>query len=149
MLIDVLSKPVQRAFIAEGMALGVTAIRGDGFTFNAQKMIIEFAFQHAWRDWRHRASFPDIRAQLDRNDLLRIIDRHSRQRSGTDLAGWASSWPFEPYVSPDYTLDEVGVALEEASGVPLVGWTDLATHFLEDLESQPRPAERSTMDTAE
>lgn len=119
------------------MALGVVAVDRD--TFNGPKMTVEFAFEHAWRGWAHRASFPQVRAEVRRNDLLGIIHDSPRQRSGTGVAGWPSEWPFRPYIAENCDAEEAGELLEEATGVPLTGWIELANCFINDLDRHSRP----------
>lgn len=95
-------------------------------------MNIEFAFQRAWRNWSYRSRFPAVHADVARDDLLRIIGKSEGRRSA-DLSGWASEWPFVPYLREDWKLGDVGELLESSAGVPLSAWVELARAFRDDL----------------
>lgn len=81
-------------------------------------------------------SFPQVRAELQRNDHLAIINDSPRQRSGTGVAGWSSVWPFQVYVAENWDIEEAGELLEQTTGVPINGWTELANRFINDLDGQ-------------
>lgn len=126
-----LTKAAQETAVGEGLALGLVALDVDRFT--GSKMSVEFAFQRAWRDWRYRVTFPAVHADIVRNDLLRIIGKSEGRRSA-HLSGWASQWPFVPYLHEDWEVEEVGELLESSSGVPLGGWVELAGAFIDELQ---------------
>lgn len=128
-----LSKAVQETDVGEGLALGLVALGVTSFTDS--KMSVEFAFQRAWRDWAYRSRFPAVHADVVRNDLLRIIGKSEGRRSA-HLSGWASEWPFVPYVREDWNLEDVGELLESSSGVPLGAWVELARVFIDDLRGK-------------
>jgi hypothetical protein len=128
-----LSRANQETAVGEGLALGCVALGVE--SFNAAKMTIEFAFVRAWRDWSYRSHFPAVRADLRRNDLLRIISKSPRRRSA-HLTGWASEWPFVPFISESWNIEDVAEMLEEQTEVPLRGWIDLAQPFLDQLSPE-------------
>lgn len=97
-------------------------------------MSVAFAFQRAWRVWSYRGRFPAVHADVARNDLLRIISKSEGRRSA-HLSGWASEWPFVPYLREDWELEDVGELLESSSGVPLSACMDLARVFIDDLQA--------------
>lgn len=130
-----LTKAAQETAVGEGLALGLVA--GDVDSFNGSKMSVELAFQRAWRDWAHRGRFPAVHADVARNDLLRIIGKSEGRRSA-HLSGWASQWPFVPYIHENWELEEIGGPLESSSGVPLNAWIELARAFIDDLQSRHR-----------
>ncbi len=130
-----MTKAAQETAVGEGLALGLVAL--DVGSFNGSKVSVEVAFQRAWRDWSHRARFPVVHTDVARNDLLRII-RKSGGRRSPQLSGWASQWPFVPYVHEDWELEGVGELLESSSGVPLTAWIELARAFIDDLQNRHR-----------
>jgi hypothetical protein len=79
------SKARQETTIGQGLALGVLAEGATAVTAN--KMSVDFAFSHAWRDWQHARRFPVVRASPVRNDILRIM-RSSPRRQGPIVAAW-------------------------------------------------------------
>jgi hypothetical protein len=128
-----LTKAAQETDVGEGLALGLVVLGVDSFA--GSKMSVEFAFQRAWRDWPYRGRFPAVHADVARNDLLRIISKSEGRRSA-HLSGWASEWPFVPYLREDWALEEVGELLESSSGVPLGAWVELARAFIDDLRDK-------------
>jgi hypothetical protein len=81
-----MSKARQETTVGQGFALGCLALGCD--SFNGQKMSIEFAFEHAWRQWPYSSRFPAVREDIHRNSLIGIIDR-SPGRRAPHLAEWA------------------------------------------------------------
>jgi hypothetical protein len=126
-----MTKARQETIVGEGFALGCVIVGRE--SFNGQKMSIEFAFEHAWRDWPFAARFPAVRADAQRNSLIGIIDRSPRRRSSC-LAGWASEWPFTPYIEESWSPAEVADLLAHECGVPEKGWRELAQLFLDHLD---------------
>jgi hypothetical protein len=128
-----MTKAAQETAVGEGLALGLVALKVGNF--NGSKMSVELAFQRAWRDWPHSRRFPVVHADVARNDLLRII-RKSEGRRSPHLSGWASQWPFVPYVHGDWETEEIGELLELSSGVPLNAWIELARAFVDNLQGR-------------
>lgn len=126
-----LTKAAQETAVGEGLALGLVALHVGRFA--GSKMSVEFAFQRAWRVWSYRSRFPAVHADVARNDLLRIIGK-SKERRSAHLSGWASQWPFVPYLREDWELEEVGELLESSSSVPLGAWVELTRAFLDNLQ---------------
>jgi hypothetical protein len=126
-----MTKARQETIVGEGFALGCVGVGRE--SFSGQKMSIEFAFEHAWTRWLYRARFPAIRADVQRNSLIGVIDRSPRRRSSR-LAGWASEWPFAPYVDENWSPEEVADLLAGECGVPFEGWRQLAQMFLDHLD---------------
>jgi hypothetical protein len=121
----------QETTVGEGFALGCVAVGRE--SFNGPKMSIEFAFEHAWRSWPYGSRFPAVRGDIQRNRLIGIIDRSPRRRSSR-LAGWASEWPFVPYIAEGWQVDEVAEVLSSDGGVPLEEWRQLAHSFLDHFD---------------
>jgi hypothetical protein len=97
-------------------------------------MDLEFAFRRVWRSWPYRSTFPTVRADVRRDDLLPILHKSERRR-GLHVAGWASQWPFVPYIAEDWDVEEAGEILEDWTGVPLAAWVQLAQGLVDDLKS--------------
>jgi hypothetical protein len=127
-----LSRAVQETAVGEGLALGCIALQVD--VVEGSKMDLEFAFRRAWSGWPYRSTFPVVRADVRRDDLLRILGKSERRRSA-HLTGWASQWPFVPYIAETWSVEDAGTILEGSTGVPLAGWVELAQAFVDDPRS--------------
>jgi len=125
-----LTKVDQETAVGQGLAVGCLALGVTAVT--SKKMSVEFAFIRAWRDWTWAPRFPRIRADLERNDILRIIHASPRRRGGY-IAEWSVGRDLEPLLRGDRDVDEAGTQLEIASGVPLSGWVELARTFTNDF----------------
>lgn len=116
----------QQKAVGQGLALGalmlgVQAVNGD-------KGTLESDFRRAWRDWAYSAFFSAVRADVARNDLLRVLHDSSRRR-GVVLAYWEGAWPFVPTLTVgEWTADEVADIIDER--IPASGWADLVSHWL-------------------
>lgn len=110
-----MTKACQETIVGEGFALGCVGVGRD--SFNGQKMSLQFAFEHAWKRWPHSARFPSVRADIQRKSLIGIIARSPRRRS-PGLAGWASEWPFTPYVEEGWSPSEVADLLADECACP-------------------------------
>lgn len=129
-----LSKAMQETAVGEGLALGCVALGVDAI--EGSKMDLELAFRHAWRAWPCRSTFPQVHADAERDDLLRILNKSEGRRSA-HLSGWASQWPFVPYVAEAWTVEDVAEILQGSTGVPFAGWIELARSFVDDLHPDP------------
>lgn len=127
-----LSKATQETAVGEGLALGCVALEVDAI--EGSKMDLEFAFRRAWRSWPYHSTFPVVRADVARDDLLRILGKSEGRRSA-HLSGWASQWPFVPYVAEAWTVEDAAEILHGSTGVPFAGWVELAQAFIDDLHS--------------
>jgi hypothetical protein len=124
------TKPRQETTVGQ-VALGFVVVGRE--SFNGQKMSIEFAFGRAWRQSSYSSRFPAVRADIERNSLLGIIDRSPGRRT-SHLAGWAGQWAFLPYVAEGWEPEEVADVLAHDGGVSLEGWRQLAQAFLNHLD---------------
>lgn len=115
--------------MGEGLALGCVTL--EIAAIEGSKMDLEFAFRRAWREWPNRSTFPAVRADVTRDDLLRILGRSEGRRSA-HLSGWTSQWPFVPYVAETWTVEDVAEILQSSTGVPLAGWVKLAQASIDD-----------------
>ncbi len=74
-----LSKATQETAVGEGLALGCVALEVDAV--EGSKMDLEFAFRRAWRSWPYHSTFAVVRADVARDDLLRILGKSEGRRS--------------------------------------------------------------------
>lgn len=126
------SKAQQETIVGEGLALGLLAVGVDALT--SRKQAVEFASGRAWRSWPHRSKFPQVRMDIARNDVLRIM-RNSERRRGSVLAYWATggAW-YEPVQRADWSVEEDGAVLGENSGIPFAEWVSLAEVIVAELK---------------
>jgi hypothetical protein len=128
----------QRNGISEGLALGLVMC---GVTqLDNDKMRIDFAFEHAWRNWGHTDGFPRIRTDLsgrgpDPIYIATHADAHKRvwnlywERDGQSLVIRARErW-------------QDGVVAEEAAEsidgeLPAAAWESFARSFLESYNGE-------------
>lgn len=127
-----MTKAVQRAVVGEGLGAGLLALGIQ--EFNPTKGDLEYAFRRAWGAWAYAHLFPQVRADLNRDDLRGIINDSPGQRSGPQQIRWTHSWPFRIESVWGWTPEDVGEHTEEIYGVPLDGWVALATVFASELE---------------
>ncbi|MBN9799255.1 hypothetical protein DMP15_18595 [Pseudonocardia sp. UM4_GMWB1] len=127
-----LTKAQQETIVGEGLALGLLAVGVVAVT--SGKQAVEFAFGRAWRSWTHRSKFPQVRMEIARNDVLRIM-RDSERRRGSALAYWATggAW-YEPVQRADWSVEEDGEVLGENSGIPFAQWVALAEAIVAELK---------------
>jgi hypothetical protein len=126
-----MTKAQQETAVGEGLAVGCLALGIASVTSN--KMDVEFAFRHAWRDWQWAYLFPVVHASISRNDLLRIV-RASPRRRGAIVAEWDMGRVLTPILNfDDESLKGAGALLETSTGVPFQGWLSLARAFTDDL----------------
>ena len=96
-------------------------------------MTVEFAFQRAWRDWRLASKFKNVHFSVQRNDLLRILDRSERRR-GPIVAAWSNGEMLVPYLTMDgWTIEDAADIVLGTCGVSLAGWTELSRGFVAGL----------------
>lgn len=122
-----LSKARQQKIVGEGLAIGLLALGVEGVT--SRKQAVEFAFGRAWRSWPHRSRFPQVRADILRNDILAILHA-SANRQGVIVADWSCEQWCEPQIRVDWPLEEAGEAVAEEAGVRFGQWVDLAEAFV-------------------
>lgn len=126
------SKADQETAVAAGLAAGCIDLRISAVTSATGDL--ESAFRRAWHTWPHADRFPDVRPSLTNKVLVRIMDASSRRR-GVAVAEWQSTgpwwipaWRFDEDV---YDLRELS---EEATGIPLAAWTELAKLLVRHLD---------------
>lgn len=121
------TKDQQLKAVVIGMALGVLA--QDVAAVTSRKMSLEFAFNHAWRNWRAARHFPSIKGH-DPGNLFWIGLGKSERRSGA-----CAAWKHGTWCTPYVTLDDWTVAealdLHADSNVTAQDWIELGRLFVE------------------
>lgn len=126
-----MTKARQETAVGEGLAVGVLALGIEAVT--SSKMSVEFAFRRAWRDWPPRSRFPQVRADVERDSIVRIL-HDSENRRGSYVAFWTFGGPeYVPVLRQDWSIEECGDAVAEGSGVPFAQWVELAEAFVAAL----------------
>lgn len=121
------TKDQQVKAVLIGMALGVLAQDVDAVT--SRKMSLEFAFNHAWRNWRAARHFPSIKGH-DPGNLFWIGLGNSERRSGA-CAAWAHGTWCTPYIAlDDWTVAEA-LDLHADSNVAAQDWIELGRLVVE------------------
>lgn len=122
-----LTKDQQIKEVVVGMALGVLAQRVEAVT--SGKMALEFAFNHAWRNWANASKFPKINGH-DPGNLFWIGLGKSERRVGVRAAWERGQWS-EPYVTyKGWAVDEV-LDLHADEGTSAENWIELGRLFVE------------------
>lgn len=129
----------QRKMVGEGLAVGCVSL--DDIEIPADRFAVEAAFRYAWPRWRGAGRFPQIRADLSRNDVLLHVIYPSEQRRGVLVAAWrTSSRTLRPYLmAEDMTPAEAAEMLSGDEGLDLTAWQDLAAGFLGRVHAYGRP----------
>jgi hypothetical protein len=122
-----MTKARQQKIVGEGLAVGLLALGVKGVT--SRKQAVEFAFGRASRNWAHRSRFPQVRADISRNNILAIM-HDSASRQGAVLADWSCEKWCEPQLLVDWPVEEAGDAMAEESGVAFAQWVELAEAFV-------------------
>lgn len=133
-----LSVTRQRNGVSEGIALGLVMCDRDRLPYD--KVAVDLAFAHAWREWEYAPRFPqvstDLRNGLDEIGAMTRVDvrKHSLNlywdKSGTELvilprAQWS-----------DGTVDAAFAASIIDGDVSADGWKALARAFLERFDGE-------------
>lgn len=84
----------QRKMVGEGLAIGCVGLADTEIP--ADKFAVEAAFPYAWPRWRGAGLFPQIRANLSRNDVLPHVIYPSEQRRGVLITAWRTGRVLRP-----------------------------------------------------
>jgi hypothetical protein len=111
------------------------------YEFPFQKMRLDFAFEHAWRNWpdRCRTQFSQVGTDL-RNGLGgSLVMTRATEKKQTFAFFWDRDYPPTIYArQQDWDSDDphdVDFALKVIRGnVPRAGWISLASDFVDDLD---------------
>ena len=127
----------QRTMVGEGLAIGCVSLNNTDLP--ADKFAVEAAFRYAWPRWRGAGLFPQVRADLSRNDVLLHVIYPSEQRRGVLIAAWRTGRVLRPYLmAEDMTPAEAADMLSGDVGLDLAAWQDLAAGFLDRVHAYGR-----------
>jgi hypothetical protein len=120
------TKDQQVKAVVIGLALGVLAQNISAVT--SRKMSLEFAFEHAWCNWRAARHFPSVKGHRAGN-LFWIGLGKSERRSGA-CAAWAHGMWCTPYITiNDWTVAEA-LDLHADVNVSARDWIELGRLFV-------------------
>lgn len=136
-----MTKTHDRNALSAGLALGLIACGHDCLP-QTDKMNLEFAFQHAWRKWKHRARFPTIK--LDGPGTVDTILQmtHATVRKQVPYLYWARDDDDHSHVirarhsATPFDVDIEGLAHYLDSHISVEAWRELAADFLDDLDTE-------------
>jgi hypothetical protein len=80
-----------------------------------------------WNSWSHRATFPRVRANFERDDVFRIL-RLSSRRAGHSVAEWVGPWPWSPRLLQEDSYEELADLID--GGLPAAAWQILASAWV-------------------
>jgi hypothetical protein len=130
----------QRNAVSQGIALGLCMLDRNEFAFD--KLRIDLAFEHAWRDWdaRYRSQFPRVSSDLAKGTDAVWVMAHADEAKNTLVLFWDwSGRDLTIYARGEWDpneASEVKWALSVIDGeVPLEGWLSLARTFLADFDA--------------
>ena len=127
-----MSRATELSSLGQGLAAGCLSHGVAGVTSN--KMALESAFTGAWGAWSAKGRFTTVRADPERNDILRIIYDAERRRSG-HIATWVVDSPWlRPQLRHSWNLNDAAELL--ASGGTWDEWRELSYAFLGDLKDE-------------
>ena len=118
--------------VGEGLAVGCLSIGVVGVT--GSKLPLEFAFGWAWRSWTSAGRFRHVRADFDRNDIMRLLGKADRRQA------WIATWVVDdglwaPRLRHPRELEEAAELLTH-HGCTLREWESLATDLCGDLGAE-------------
>lgn len=131
------TKDQQVKAVVIGMALGVVAQGVDAVT--SAEMSLEFAFNHAWRNWPKASHFPSLRSH-DPGNLFWIGLGKSERRLGA-CAAWERDRWCAPYITYDGWTVEEALDLHAEGDVTAQDWIELGRFFVEHFK--PEEVQRS------
>ncbi len=136
-----LSAAQQRSGISEGLALGFCML--DRYEIEFNKLRIDFAFEHAWRNWpeNYRSQYPQVSTDLRNGSdpVWKMIHANHRSQVFALYWDWQSPGPITIHArQQDWNPadpDDVEFAVNVISGdVPAEGWELLARDLLSDFD---------------
>lgn len=131
----------QRNSVSEGIAFGLCIIERYELPF--PKLSIDFAFEHAWRNWpdQYRDQFPQVSTDL-RNGLGgSLVMTRATEKKRTFAFFWDRNQPPTIYARQNDwdsgNSNDLDFALKVIGGdVPHAGWLSLAHDFVGDLDGR-------------
>jgi hypothetical protein len=132
----------QRNAVSQGMALGLCMF--ERYEFKFEKLRVDLAFEHAWRDWpdHYKSQFSQVDTDLRKGtDAVWVMTRADVRKQVTPLFwDWSSGKLTIHQRGDDWDSDDpndVEYALSMVDGdVPLEGWISLARAFLDDFDHE-------------
>ena len=132
----------QRNAVSQGIALGLCI--HERYEFQFDKLRIDFAFEHAWRDWpdRYKSQFSQVDTDLCKGtDAVWVMAHADERKQVTPLFwDWSGGKLTIHQRGDDWDSDDpvdVEHALRMVDGdVPLDGWVSLARDFLTDFDRE-------------
>lgn len=126
----------QRNAVSEGMALGLIMCGRN--TIRLDKVMVDLAFEGAWRSWPYADRFSQVHTDL-RNGSggARVMSRADERKQVWNLFWDTSGGELAIYSRPqwdDEDIDAEFVAGMIDGGVPAEGWRALAQGFLDRFE---------------
>jgi hypothetical protein len=128
-----MSKAGQQKTVGEGLAVALLGLGVEAVTINEQ--VVESTFSRAWQKWTCNSRFPQVRADIARNDIVGIL-RGSARRLGAHIADWSCDGEYVPRLRVEWPIDEAGRMVGDEIGVTFDHWLELATAFVEQLGEQ-------------
>lgn len=135
----------QLTTVGEGLAVGLLSVGGALIPTDRA----DAAFRYAWSRWAYASVFPQVRADMSRNDIrLQLVGRSERRR-GFVVAAWTQDTALHPYLCDEtMSYEEAADFLRDECGFGLDGWEQLATLMLERAGKSARPAEEGEASAA-
>jgi hypothetical protein len=122
----------------EGLAVGLLSVDAPAIPTDTAAA----AFRYGWSRWAHASAFPQVRADMFRNDILLQLVGRSERRRGLVVAAWTQDAELHPYLCDDtMSCEEAADFLRGECGFDLAGWQQLATLMLEWVRKTARPAD--------
>jgi hypothetical protein len=144
-----LSATQQRNALSEGIALGLAML--DRCEIPYEKLRIDLAFEHAWRQWpdEYRSKFSQVSTDIRKGLNGSLVLTHATEKKQTFLFFWERGRDLTIYArrgwdpdDPD-DPDDVRFALDIIGGdLPLTAWQQLAQDFIDDVDDWGGTAHR-------
>lgn len=120
----------------EGLAVGLLSVGESPIPTDRA----EAAFRYAWSRWAYASVFPQVRADMFRNDILLHLVGRSERRRGLVVAAWTQDTELHPYLCDEtMSYEEAADFLRDECGFGLAGWEQLATLMLDWVRKSARP----------
>ena len=133
-----MTKTRQLTTAGEGLAVGLLSVDGPAIPTDTAAA----AFRYAWSRWAYASTFPQVRADMFRNDILLQLVGRSERRRGPVVAAWMQDTALHPYLCDEtMSYEEAADFLRDECGFDLTGWEQLATLMLDWVRKSARPAD--------
>lgn len=133
----------QRNCVSEGIALGLL-LSGTNH-LRSDKLLVDGAFEIAWRAWPYRERFPQVTHDLNMGGSGMYIMSHADERKQVWVLFWGERDMAIYARQADWDIaeeEDLAYAQRMIDGdVPIDGWTDLARRFLDHYDRYDRSRE--------